>query len=177
MAIASAQTCTLCPNEKKPRNGNTIIFHDGTELETCKELAKDIIEDLDGDACGVDPFARAIQVVCGCPGVKAGPCPGICGAGFTLAEPSALAINYGGLTCSVVDQFFRGIPGETICGSEPANRMLEEAFCVCKEKVKPGQNMGGGAGTGMNGMAGGRKLRLGDLEERFPPRAARGLAM
>ena len=40
--------------------------------------------------------------------------------------------------------------------------------------------MGGGAGnpgTGMKGMSGGRQLRLGGLEERFPPRAARGLAM
>ena len=104
-----------------------------------------------------------------------GPCPGICSAGFTLAEPSVLADDFDGLTCAVVDQFLRGTPGDT-CGTTLA-RNDKLLICVCKEKVKPGQNMGGGAGMGMNGMAGGRKLRFGGLEERFTPRVARGLAM
>ena len=176
VAITSAKICTLCPKGGKPRNGNALLFEgqDAGILVTCNELAKEIITNSDGEFCD-DPFAHAFQVVCGCPGVKAGPCPGICSAGFTLAEPSVLADDFDGLTCSVADQFLRGTPGDT-CGTTLA-RNDKLLICVCKEKVKPSQNMGGGAGMGMNGMAGGRKLRFGGLEERFTPRVARGLAM
>jgi hypothetical protein len=179
VTIASAETCTLCPNGEKPRNGNAIVFEDGTDLVTCKEFAKEIIANSDDDDTCDDNFDHAIQVVCGCPKVKAGSCPGICKTGFILAEPNLPTDEFEGLTCSVVDQLFRGKPGETICETDLARNNIE-VVCKCKEKVKPGQNMGGGAGnagTGMNGMAGGRKLRFGGLEEHFPPRAARGLAM
>jgi hypothetical protein len=178
VTIASAETCTLCPNGEKPRNGNTVVFEDETGLVTCKELAKEIIANSDDDDTCDDNFDHAIQVVCGCPKVKAGSCPGICKTGFILAQPNKPVYDFDGATCAVVDQQFRGIPGNT-CGANLAKSGIDET-CECKEKVKPGQNMGGGAGnagTGMNGMAGGRKLRLGGLEEHFPPRAARGLAM
>ena len=180
VAIAPAvpETCTLCPNEKKPRNGNAVVFPDETGLVTCNEFAKEIITNSDGEFCD-DSFAHAYQVVCGCPGVKAGPCPGICETGNILATPN-VPTPYWGFTCSVIDQIIRGTPGDTSCpgiGVDPTD------YCTCKVKVKPGQNMGsgvegnGGAGTGMNGMAGGRQRRLGGVEERFPPRSARGLAM
>ena len=64
VAIAPAvpETCTLCPNGEKPRNGNAIVFPDGTGLVTCKEFAKDIIDYPDG-SCNY-PFPHAFQVVC-----------------------------------------------------------------------------------------------------------------
>ena len=180
--IASAQTCTLCPNGEKPRNGHTVVIQAVTNPVTCKELAQEIIDNSNDEFC-VDSLVHAFQSVCGCPGIKAGSCPGICNSGQFLAEPD-LGTPSDGLTCSVVDQFLRGTPGDTICpgvGGDP------KVFCTCKVKVTHGQNMGGGGvggnegagnqGTGMMGMTDGRQRRLGGLEEHFPPRAARGLAM
>ena len=176
LAIAFAETCTLCPNGEKPDNGNTVVYQYGTDPQTCTELAKQIIADSVTN-CGTVVF-HAYQVVCGCPKVKAGSCPGICNTGFTLAKPD-LGTDLGSLTCSVVDQILRGKPGDTSCDTGLANGGIKN-ICACNVKGNPGQNMGGGAGnpgTGMKGMSGGRQLRLGGLEERFPPRAARGLAM
>ena len=77
----------------------------------------------------------------------------------------------------------RGEPGDTTCDAGMASSGFK-GICKCKVKVKPDQNMGGGgvggnggAGTGMTSMSGGRQRRLGSVEERFPPRSARGLAM
>ena len=172
VAIASAQICTLCPNGEKPRNRNAVLLQFGTYSLTCKELAEDIIDASDDAACEIDTY-HAFQVVCGCPMVKAGSCPGICNTGSILAQPG-LGTQYDGITCSVVDQYLRKIPGDTSCDTGLANIGIEK-FCTCKVKGAHGQNMDGG--MGMMGMPGGRQLRLRGLEEHFPPRATRGLAM
>ena len=115
-------------------------------------------------------------------GIKAGHCPGICNTGFILDQPNLIVSLFDLLTCTVVDQCFRGIPGDSNCDTNLAESGIKEV-CMCKAKVTPSQNMGGdmggngGAGMGMMGMSGGRKLRISGLEERFPPRAARGLGM
>ena len=181
VAIASAQTCPLCPNGGNPGNGNAVLFDDGIDSLTCEEVSLMGISPAVDGSCA-DSFAYAIQSLCKCPGVKAGSCPGICRPGFILAQPDQ-GTELFGITCSVFDQFLRGEPGDTTCDAGMASSGFK-GICKCKVKVKPDQNMGGGgvggnggAGTGMMGMSGGRQRRLGGLEEHFPPRAARGLAM
>ena len=180
LVIASAQTCTLCPNGEKPRNGKVVVGQFGIDLVTCEEYVQAFTANSDG-SCG-DYLTHAFQVVCGCPRVKAGSCPGICDTGSILDQPD-IPTSSGGVTCSLFDQIVRGTPGDSTC-SDSGN--IYNQLCKCKVKVKPGQNMGSGVGgnggtgnpgTGMMGMSGGRQLRLGGFEERFPPRAARGLDM
>ena len=180
LVVASAQACTLCPDGKEPPNGDVFLFDDGIDLVTCTKLAKIFIASP-AESCN-DFLKHAYQVVCGCPGIKAGHCPGICNTGFILDQPNLIVSLFDLLTCSVVDQCFRGIPGDSNCDTNLAESGIKEV-CMCKAKVTPSQNMGGdmggngGAGMGMMGMSGGRKLRISGLEERFPPRAARGLGM
>ena len=133
VAVASARTCPLCPHGERPRNGNAVLFADGTDTVTCKEVEQDIFANADG-SCD-DFFTYAIQVVCRCPRVKAGSCPGICNTGYILDQPD-LGTPFLGLTCSVVDQLLRGTPGVTNCDSEFANSGIKE-FCICKVNVKP----------------------------------------
>jgi hypothetical protein len=181
VAIATAETCPLYPNGKKLHNGNAVMFQVGTEAMTCTESVQEGISTSDG--IFGDPLTHAFQVICRCPRVKAGSCPGICNTGFILAEPNGGSELFG-ITCSVLNQLLRGIPGDTTCDTDLSISGIRQ-FCKCKVKVPNGQNMGGGggvggnggAGTGIMGMSGGCKLRLGGLEEHFPPRSTCGLAM
>ena len=184
VAIASGQTCTFCPGGEDPRNGNLFVYVLNNVPLTCNDIATDIL-DNPPPVCS-SPYANAAQLFCGCLAVKPGPCPGICVEGSALTNPNQVT-NFFGTSCALVDQLFKGTPGDTICPGLGIFNFKE--VCVCK--VKPPRtpspnNMGGGGkggnegtgnqGTGMS-MPAGRQLRFGDLEEDFPPRAARGLAM
>ena len=174
VAIASARKCTLCPHGEKPRNGNVVAVQGEGPL-TCKDIAQEIL-DNPPEVCST-PFDNAFQFVCGCPGVKAGPCPGICETGSVLSEPEQATPLYG-ITCLVADQILRGSPGDLDCPDFSNSGIA--AVCQCKVKVAHSPNNMGGSGNqgaGMMGMSAGRKLRVGGLEEHFPPRAARGLVM
>ena len=62
VAIATAQTCPLCPNGKKPRNGNAIVFQGVPALVTCTELEQVGVTNS-GGTCG-DSVTHPFQVVC-----------------------------------------------------------------------------------------------------------------
>ena len=169
MAVASAQTCTLCPKGEPPRFGNVAVYELDGVLLTCKAIAQDIL-DNPPVICGTYD-AYAAQSMCGCRGVKPGSCPGICATGSFLTKPDQL-IDPVGFTCLLVDQFLRGEPGDTTC--PVIGGINYKDVCICKAKATPSpNNMGNG---GMMGMSSGRKLRNG-LEEHFPLRSARGLTM
>ena len=179
MAVASAQTCTFCPRGENPSNGDLYVYNlNGISL-TCNDIATDIL-DNPPPVCS-SPYANAAQVVCGCLGVKPGPCPGICAQGSVLTNPDQVT-DFFGTSCSTVDQVLKGTPGDTICPGIGTFNFIE--VCICKDKAtrKPSPNnmddsgKGGKGGSGMY-MPAGRQLRTGDLEEDVPPRAARGLAM
>ena len=167
VANASAQRCTLCPKGEKPRKGDLVVAKDERGLVTCKDVARDIAKNPP-EICA-SPFNNAFQVVCGCPGVKPGPCLGICESGSVLTKPNQITM-LSGLTCLVVDQIFR----ESIGGNcDPGIGYSSiEKDCPCMDKMTPSPNNMGGMGK-----PGGRQLRLGGLEENVPPRAARGIAM
>jgi hypothetical protein len=167
VANASSQRCTLCPNGEKPRNGDLVVVKDQRGLVTCNDEAREIAKSPP-EFCA-SPFNNALQVVCGCPGVKPGPCPGICETGSVLTKPNKVTM-LSGFTCLVVDQIFREPIGAN-CDSGIGYNGIE-ADCPCKVKMAHSPiNMGG------MGMSGGRQLRSGDFEENFPPRAARGSVM
>ena len=170
MTIASAQTCTLCPQGEPPRNGDVAVYQLGDVLLTCKAIAQDVL-DNPPEICASE-YAYAVHSICGCRGVKSGSCPGICATGSVLTNPGQVTNLLGG-TCLGVDAFLKGKPGDTICPDISLFNYKE--VCLCKVKVTPSpNNMGGG---GMMGMSSGRQLRNGGLEEHFSPRSARGLSM
>ena len=183
MAIASAQTCTLCPGGENPRNGDLFVYLLNNVALTCNDIAKDVLENPPL-VCS-SPYANAAQLFCGCLGVKPGPCPGICVEGSVLANPNQPTDLFG-ISCLFVDQLLKGSPGDTICPGIGIFNFKEVCICKAKPTRNPSpNNMGGGMGgnggagnqgTGMS-MPAGRQLRTGGLEEDFPPRAARGLAM
>ena len=177
MAVASAQTCTFCPRGENPSNGDLYVYNlNGISL-TCNDIATDIL-DNPPPVCS-SPYANAAQLFCGCLGVKPGPCPGICVEGSVLDNPNQLT-DFFGTSCSLVDRLLKGTPGDTICAGIGVFNFKDVCLCKVKATRNPApNNMGGGkggnGGTGMSKPAG-RQLRTGDLEEDFPPRAARGLA-
>ena len=180
VGIVSSQACTLCPNGGKLSNGNLIVYQDENGIPvTCNDVVQDLI--LNPDNCNA-PDYHAFQVVCGCPTSKAGSCLGVCETGKFLIKPNQISPPFG-YTCLVVDQILRGSPGDLDCDTSYPTSDLE-VNCPCKSKVTQSPiNLGsgnGGAGNqgmGMMSMSAGRQLRYGGLEEYFPPRAARGLAM
>ena len=184
VAIASGQTCTFCPGGEDPRNGNLFVYVLNDVPLTCQDIAQDVL-DNPPLVCS-SPYANAAQLFCGCLGIKPGPCPGICVKGSVLTNPNQVT-NFFGTSCALVDQLFKGTPGDTICPGLGIFNFNEVCRCEVKATRNPspnnmgGNNMGGNGGTGNQGtgmsMPAGRQLRVGGLEEDFPPRAARGLAM
>jgi hypothetical protein len=178
MAYSTAQRCSFCPGKKKPRNPNLVLFQSEGPV-TCKDLViKYSTFNTNCDSIG-DP---AYKFVCGCPGVKAGPCNGMCDAGEIITNPtSEFFFDDYESTCFIFDQRIKGGLFDTTC---PDINPDNQEYCGCKlpptaaPAVKVIGNMGATGNQGMgNNMLGGRKLKVGRLEEIFPPRAARGLAM
>ena len=182
VAIASAETCTLCPNGETPRNGKVVVFQDKSGfLVTCKDLVQYFLSD--SGFCAT-PYVYYFQVVCRCPRIKAGPCPGICEAGQILSKPDQITPPFGD-TCLLVDQILRGAPGDLNCDTSYPKSGIGN-YCPCKGKMAAHtpNNMDGGGnggagnqGMGTMSMSAGRQLRFGGLEEHFLPHAARGFAM
>ena len=183
VVVAPPQTCTLCPNGEEPLNGNVVVSQSNAGPLTCKDYEQEIIDNTiqfcDGN------FVYAFRVACGCPGIMAGSCPGICKTGSILSQPEH-ASPFESIICLVADQILRGTPGDSTCPDFGMSNIQD--VCLCKKvKVTHSQNMGsggkegnGGAGNqgmGMMSMSAGRQLKFGDLEEHIPHHAAQGLAM
>ena len=178
IAYSTAQSCSFCPGNKKPKNPNLVLF-DAEGPVTCNDLVIEYSTFSTNCDLIEDP---AFKFVCGCPGVKAGPCHGMCDAGEIVTNPT-VAFNdmYYTSTCFIYDQRIKGGLFDTFC---PDIDLEAQSFCGCQlpptaaPAVKGNHNMGGTGNQGMgNNMSAGRKLREGRVEENFPPRAARGLAM
>ena len=182
VAIASAQTCIICPNGEIPRNGNLVLYEDKSGFPvTCNDLVQYF---MNGAGYCATFYVHAYQVVCGCPKAKAGSCPGICETGSILSKPQAIT-QPNGDTCLLVDQILRGAPGDLNCDTSYPKSGIGN-YCPCKGKMAAHtpNNMDGGGnggagnqGMGTMSMSAGRQLRFGGLEEHFLPHAARGFAM
>ena len=184
VAYSTALSCSFCPGNKKPKNPNLVLFVDQGGPVTCNDLVIEYPTSSTNCDSILDP---GYKFVCGCPGVKAGPCHGICDAGEIITNPTNYLDDDDGLfgnyytDCFIRDQLVKGRYYENTCPDFSPNF---QAYCGCKlpptaaPAVKGNHNMGGTGNQGMgNNMSAGRKLREGRVEENFPPRAARGLAM
>ena len=174
----TAQSCSFCPGNKKPRNPDLFLFRSGRDQVTCNDLVIEYSTSNIND-CGsiADP---AFKFVCGCPGVKAGPCYGMCNAGEIVTNPTyGYDDEYYTSSCFIFDQRIKGGLYDSTC---PDIDSGNQDYCGCKlpptaaPTVKVIHNMVTTGNNGMgNNMSAGRKLRVGGLEDSFPPRAARGL--
>ena len=177
MAYSTAQSCSFCPGNKKPGNPNLVIKINGLGPVTCNDLViKYSTSNTNCDSID-DP---ALKFVCRCPGVKAGPCHGICDGGEIITNPTNSVVE-GGDNCFILDQRIKGRLYETTC---PIFNSDFQDYCGCllpptaAPTVKVIHNMGATDNKGMGkNMPPGRKLRVGGLDESFPPHAARGLTM
>ena len=182
MASSTAQSCSFCPGNKKPRNPDLILYQYFLGTVTCNDL----VIRYSTSSTNCDSIDNpAFKFVCGCPGVKAGPCYGICDAGEIVTNPTNELFDGNYYTnCFVFDQRIKGSFYDTTC---PDIDSGNQNLCGCllpptaAPAVKGIHTMGATGGTDNQGMgknmSSGRKLRVGGLEENFPPRAARGLTM
>jgi hypothetical protein len=196
VAIATAQSCTFCPDNGVPLYGDLFLYKDETGPVTCEEIVQDFINEPPEDCTSTS--ADSFKFACGCPGVESGPCSGICDIGSIVTLPE-LVVGFFGTTCFVFDQLIKGEPNATncpdlggsdiksLCGCELAPTVSQADFTnsfVGGGKGGEGDDRGGGGGGADNKgmgmmmtMPSGRQLRLSGLEKRFPRRTARGLAM
>ena len=182
MAYSTAQRCSFCPGKKKPRSPNLFLYRGDVGPVTCNDLViKYSTLNTNCDSIA-DP---ALKFVCGCSGVKAGPCYGMCDAGEIVTNPtSEYEDDYYYSNCFIFDQLIKAELNGITC---PIIGPDTQEYCGCRmpptaaPAVKVIHNMGDSGGTDTKGMGknmlSGRKLRVGGLENSLPPHAAHGLAM
>jgi hypothetical protein len=124
---SSAQNCTLCPENALPANGDLVIGYDDVlGILTCNTVAELLLEETAEDCVEFQQYGFAS--VCGCPGIEAGPCPGLCPDGSEIGLPDfALPVGEG-ITCSFFDLLAKGTSNETVCASY---QQIGVAYCDC----------------------------------------------
>ena len=129
-----AQDCSLCPGGESPLNGDLVIFEDFGSQVTCND-AVEVVKNYTVDDCKNISDA-GFAFLCGCTGVKAGPCPGLCLDGSTLASPELVVYSYGS-TCAVIDQIIKDEHIESICAEYTFLYADARTICGCKAVYCP----------------------------------------
>ena len=126
-----AQNCSLCPGGESPLNGDLVIFEDFGTLVICND-AVELVTNKTVVSCK-DIFDAGYAFLCGCPGVEAGPIPGLCLDGSYVTSPD-LEIDYLGSTTTwaVIDQIIKGIHNESIYALFADSYADARTICGCK---------------------------------------------
>jgi hypothetical protein len=141
---ASAQDCTLCPGGEAPEFGSFFIF-----IGNCSDVAANIAATPIGDECrtsGLENFFPEQNLdptpyMCGCPGVTAGTCSGLCRQGTKLITEGNEFLVAG---CQFYDRLFMTVTNQTFCDEIQTENEINSACCV------KGNGKGKALGLGMN---------------------------
>ena len=127
VATIAAQECDFCPGGELPLNGDIVIFEDFGIPFTCNDAVEQVKNSTVEDCRYI--FDQGYAFFCGCPGVEAGSCPGLCPDGSNITSPEE---EYFGITCAVLDQVFKGVRNESICIQNDSFYAEARSICGCK---------------------------------------------
>lgn len=123
---ASAQECVLCPGNEPPTNGNLVIGSDDVHSNlTCNDVASLALTETVENCHVMQEYGYSW--VCGCPGVEAGTCPGLCPDGSAVGLPDHI-LEGSNITCSFFDLLAKGTSDENVCS---AYQQIGKAYCEC----------------------------------------------
>ena len=127
VATIVARESYECPGGASPLNGDFVIFEDFGNPSTCNDAVEEV-KNATVEECK-NIFDQGYAFLCGCPGVEAGPCPGLCTDGSDVTSPEA---DYFGTTCAVLDQIIRGIRNESMCALDAIFYADAKFICGCE---------------------------------------------
>ena len=124
-----AQNCSLCPDGGSPLNGDRIIYEEFGDIYTCND-AVDEVKNATDEGCKYI-FDKGFAFFCGCPGVEAGPCPGLCLDGSNVTSPDLATVSLGS-TCAVLDLRIKAVRNESRCPLNDYRHAEARAVCGCE---------------------------------------------
>ena len=92
-ATVLAQDCSFCPGGELPLNGDLVVVESSGVSLTCND-GVELVKNNSVDECNFF-FNLGYAFLCRCPGVEAGPCPGLCPDGSNVTSPDLVIDVFG----------------------------------------------------------------------------------
>ena len=129
VATVLAQNCSLCPDNKLPLNGDLVLLDNFGVTFTCNDAVEEMKNASVEECKNFYDAGNAFR--CGCPGVEAGPCHGLCLDGSNVPSPER-ETDSNGTTCAVLDQRIKAIRNESLCAQEAHFNANARSICGCE---------------------------------------------